>query len=70
VRSGLYGRVSPFREEGAKHEPPEPVGGVVEATGVFAGRTGRVDLSGTNDMTKFAAGEVFQDNFWIIKLTK
>lgn len=43
---------------------------IVEATGVFAGRTGRVDLSGTNDMTKFAAGEIFQDNFWIIKLTK
>ena len=43
---------------------------VVEATGVFVGRTGRVDMSGTNDLTKFAAGELFQDAFWIIKLNK
>jgi hypothetical protein len=31
---------------------------------VFAGRTGRVDLSGTNDMTEVVAGEVYQDAFW------
>jgi len=43
---------------------------VVEATGVFAGRTGRVDMSGTNDLTKFATGELYQDAFWIIKLNK
>ena len=43
---------------------------VVEATGVFSGRTGRVDMSGTNDLTKFAADELYQDAFWIIKLDK
>ena len=43
---------------------------IVEATGVFAGRTGRVDLSGVNDLTKFAADELYQDAFWIIKLNK
>ena len=41
-----------------------------KATGDFAGRTGRVDLSGTNDLTKFAAGELYQDAFWIIKLDR
>jgi hypothetical protein len=43
---------------------------VVEATGVFAGRTGRVDMSGTNDLSKFATDELYQDAFWIIKLNK
>jgi len=43
---------------------------IVEATGVFAGRTGRVDLSGTNDLTKFGGGELYQDAFWVIKLNK
>jgi hypothetical protein len=42
---------------------------IVKATGVFEGRTGRVDLSGTNDLTKFPA-ELYQDDFWVIKLNK
>ena len=40
---------------------------IVNATGVFAGRTGQVDISGTNDLTKFPA-ELYQDDFWVIKL--
>lgn len=42
---------------------------IVKATGVFAGRTGRVDISGTNDLNKFPA-ELYQDDFWVIKLNK
>lgn len=42
---------------------------IVRATGVFAGRTGQVDISGTNDLTKFPA-ELYQDDFWVIKLHK
>ena len=39
------------------------------ATGVFAGRTGKIRLSGTNDLTKFP-NEVYQDDFWVIELSK
>ncbi len=42
---------------------------ITRATGVFAGRTGQVDISGTNDLTKFPA-ELYQDDFWVIKLDK
>jgi hypothetical protein len=42
---------------------------IVEATGVYEGRTGRVDISGTNDLTKFP-NELYQDDFWVIKLNK
>ncbi|MGH9041393.1 MAG: hypothetical protein ACRDZ3_14295 [Acidimicrobiia bacterium] len=42
---------------------------ITEATGVFAGRSGRVDISGTNDLTKFP-NELYQDDFWVIKLNK
>ena len=42
---------------------------IVEATGVYQGRTGRVDISGTNDLNKFP-NELYQDDFWVIKLNK
>lgn len=42
---------------------------IVSATGVFAGRTGRVRLSGTNDLRKFPE-ELYQDDFWVIELNK
>jgi hypothetical protein len=42
---------------------------ITKATGVFEGRTGHVDISGTNDLTKFPA-ELYQDDFWVIKLNK
>ncbi|MGH8992905.1 MAG: hypothetical protein ACRDZ7_15455 [Acidimicrobiia bacterium] len=42
---------------------------ITNATGVFAGRSGHVDISGTNDLTKFPA-ELYQDDFWVIKLNK
>lgn len=40
---------------------------IVEATGAYAGRTGKVRLSGVDDITKFP-NEVYQDDFWIIEL--
>jgi hypothetical protein len=42
---------------------------ITEASGVFAGRTGKIRLSGTNDLTKFP-NEVYQDDFWIIELNR
>lgn len=42
---------------------------IIEASGVFEGRTGKIRLSGTNDLTKFP-NEVYQDDFWIIELDK
>jgi hypothetical protein len=42
---------------------------IIEATGVFAGRTGKIRLSGVNDLTKFP-NEVYQDDFWVIELDK
>jgi hypothetical protein len=42
---------------------------ITEASGVFAGRTGKIRLSGTNDLTKFP-NEVYQDDFWVIELNK
>lgn len=42
---------------------------IVKATGVFAGRTGKVRLSGTNDLRKFPE-ELYQDDFWVIELDK
>jgi hypothetical protein len=42
---------------------------IVNGTGVFAGRTGRVRLSGTNDLTKFPE-EVYQDDLWVIELNR
>ena len=40
---------------------------IVKATGAYEGRTGRVHLSGVDDITKFP-NEVYQDDFWIIEL--
>ncbi len=42
---------------------------IIEASGAFAGRTGKIRLSGTNDLTKFP-NEVYQDDFWVIELNK
>ncbi|MDQ3946984.1 MAG: hypothetical protein M3357_17870 [Actinomycetota bacterium] len=42
---------------------------IVKASGVFQGRTGKIRLSGTNDLTKFP-NEVYQDDFWVIELNK
>jgi hypothetical protein len=42
---------------------------IVKATGDYAGRTGRVRLSGVDDVRKFP-GEIYQDDFWIIELNK
>ena len=42
---------------------------IISATGAFAGRTGRIRLSGVNDLTKFP-DEVYQDDFWVIELNK
>jgi hypothetical protein len=41
---------------------------IVKATGVYAGRTGTVRLSGTNDVRQFPMVMV-QDDFWVIKLS-
>jgi hypothetical protein len=40
---------------------------IVKATGAFAGRTGRVRLSGGDDMRQFP-GTLIQDDFWVIEL--
>ena len=42
---------------------------ITNATGVYEGRSGHVDISGTNDLSKFPA-ELYQDDFWVIKLNK
>ena len=42
---------------------------IVRATGVFEGRSGMVDISGTNDLSRFPA-EVYQDDYWVIRLHK
>jgi hypothetical protein len=42
---------------------------IIGASGVFKGRTGKIRLSGTNDLTKFP-NEVYQDDFWVIELDK
>ena len=42
---------------------------IIEASGAFEGRTGKIRLSGTNDLTKFP-NEVYQDDFWVIELNK
>lgn len=42
---------------------------IISATGVFAGRSGKIRLSGINDLTKFP-NEVYQDDFWVIELNK
>ena len=40
---------------------------IVKATGAYEGRTGKVRLSGVDDITKFP-DEIYQDDFWIIEL--
>jgi hypothetical protein len=42
---------------------------IVKATGAYAGRTGRVRLSGVDDLNKFP-GQVYQDDFWVIELNR
>jgi hypothetical protein len=42
---------------------------IISADGVFKGHTGRIRLSGINDLTKFP-NEVYQDDFWVIELSK
>jgi hypothetical protein len=42
---------------------------LTNATGSFARRTGKIRLSGVNDLTKFP-NEVYQDDFWVIELNK
>ena len=40
---------------------------IEKATGVYSGRTGRVRLSGGDDMRQFP-GTLIQDDFWVIEL--
>ena len=42
---------------------------IVKATGAYAGRTGRVRLSGVDDLNKFP-GQIYQDDFWVIELNR
>jgi hypothetical protein len=42
---------------------------IIKATGAYAGRTGKVRLSGVDDLNKFP-GEIYQDDFWVIELNR
>ncbi len=42
---------------------------ITKATGAYASRTGRVAVSGVNNVQKFP-GEIYQDDFWVIELSK
>lgn len=42
---------------------------IIKTTGVFEGRTGKIRLSGTNDLRKFPQ-ELYQDDFWVIELER
>jgi hypothetical protein len=42
---------------------------IIKTTGVFEGRTGKIRLSGTNDLRKFPE-ELYQDDFWVIELDR
>jgi hypothetical protein len=42
---------------------------IIKATGAYAGRTGRVRLSGVDDLNKFPA-QIYQDDFWVIELDR
>lgn len=42
---------------------------IVDATGAYAGRTGKVTVSGVDDLRKFP-GELYQDDYWVIELDK
>jgi hypothetical protein len=42
---------------------------LVKTTGAYAGRTGKVRLSGVDDLNKFP-GEIYQDDFWVIELNR
>lgn len=42
---------------------------IIEATEAYEGRTGRVAVSGVNNVQKFP-GELYQDDFWVIELSE
>jgi hypothetical protein len=42
---------------------------IIKATGAYAGRRGRVRLSGVDDLNKFP-GQIYQDDFWVIELNR
>ena len=42
---------------------------IVKASGAYAGRTGKVRLSGVDDLNKFP-GQLYQDDFWVIELNR
>ncbi|HLF41625.1 MAG TPA: hypothetical protein VI854_09160 [Acidimicrobiia bacterium] len=42
---------------------------ISKATGAYEGRTGKVRLSGVDDVNRFPA-TIFQDDFWIIELDR